>query len=252
MSDNKVEAEAAKQSTRCHKLSLDKKGISDVTNILLKRFGPKSIDNSAAGGCSNFSESFWNCLTKFTEGKRLNVDHTDLWTSVNQLVFIRSGEGNIEQTHQDISEQLSLPLSTISQQYRERADEKQAKDRARAKSEQAKQARCIAKITRSARMGKEEAKDRRSRYKTEKVKLSETQTSTVSKARSVPRCSKCGQPGHTKRSCKMPAYTKKRTFTKLLDFGVDELEGLEKFMQSKKKLKSIDTSKFGNFDDLFK
>ena len=252
MSNNEVEAEAAKQSTRCHKLSLDKKGISDVTNILLKRFGPKSIDNSAAGGCSNFSEAFWNCLTKFTEGKRINVDHTDLWTSVNQLVFIRSGNGNIEQTHQDISEQLSLPLSSISQQYRKRADEKQTKDQARAKSEQAKQARCISKITKSARMGKEEAKDRRSRYKTEKVKLSETQTSTMRKApRSVPRCSKCGQPGHTKRSCKMPAAPKKRTYTKLLDFGIEELDGLEKFMQSKKKMKTIDTSMFGDFDDLF-
>ena len=102
-------------------------------------------------------------------------------------------------------------------------------------------------------MGKVDAKDRRSHYKREKVKLSETQTSTMRKApRSVPRCSKCGQPGHTKRSCKMPAATKKRTFTKLLDFGVEELEGLEKFMQSKKKMKTTDTSKFGNFDDLFK
>ena len=245
LSAAEVDAKAASESMRSHQLSLDSVGQHQLLAILLKRFGERSIDNSAAGGCSNASENFWMGLTKYTEGKRLNVDHSDLWTVINRLVFIRMGEGNAAKTHQELSDQLSLPVTGVSRNFRTKADKKRASDQSRARSDAAKQSRVINKITKQARMGKEDAKSHR--YKTEKVKLSVSQSSSLatSRPRKKATCSLCGQTGHSKRTCKMPPAHKKRGADQLCNCDIAELDLLEDCLGSgSKRLKTI------NFDDL--
>lgn len=246
LSDADVATKAAAISMRSHQLSLDDTGRAEVTAIIKKRFGPKSIDNAAAGGSSNYSEAFWNVLTKFSEGKKLNVDHSNIWTAINHLVFIRSGDGNVQKTNHEISALLSLPVTCTSMEYREKADKKRSKDQARAKSDGAKQTRIINKITKNARMGKE---DMKKSYKTEKVKLSETQTSRVSKKpRGPQKCSKCGGIGHTAKICKMPRASKKRNL-ELSDFELGDLDFLEECLKTKR-LKLIDVEDLDCFDDI--
>ncbi|EJK60370.1 hypothetical protein THAOC_19287, partial [Thalassiosira oceanica] len=249
MSDAEVAAKAASESMRSHQLSLDEVGQHHLLKILEKRFGEKSIDNSAAGGCSNSSENFWMCNTKFTEGKRLNVDHSDIWTAINRLVFIRLGEDNVAKTHQQLSNQLSLKVTGVSRTYRAKADKKRGKDKKRATSDSAKQSRMINKITKQARMGKEEAKHL---YKREKVKLSETQSSSLktNRRRVQAKCSLCGQPGHTKRTCKMPPAHKKRGLD-LCNCDIAELDLLKDCMRSGKRLKTINFEDL-DFPDIFK
>ena len=67
-----------------------------LTSKIRQQFNEKTIDKISRGGCSNLSENFWGMNIKFTEGKRLNYDHTDAWVRVNQLSFFRAGSGNIQ------------------------------------------------------------------------------------------------------------------------------------------------------------
>ena len=203
MSTAEVDAKAASESMRSHQLSLDSVGHHQLLTILEKRFGDRSIDNSAAGGCSNYSENMWMRFTKYTEGKRLNVDHSDLWTVISRLVFIRIGEGNVAKTHQELSHQLSLPVTDVSRQFRARADKKRTNDQTRAKSSSAKQSRLVNKITKNARMGKEDAKHL---YKREKVKLSESQTSSLNAKPNVP-C--VARPATRKKPARCPPHTRR-------------------------------------------
>ena len=95
-------------------------------------------------------------------------------------------------------------------------------------------------------MGKE---DMEKSYKTEKVKLSETQTSTVSrKPRGPQKCSKCGGIVHTAKICKMPRAAKKRKI-ELSDFNLADLDLLEDCLKNKR-LKTIDVEDFDCFDDI--
>jgi hypothetical protein len=77
----------------------------------MKRFNSKNIDKNAEMACSNDCEGFYGVLAKFSEGKRLNLEHTDLWRSMIMLVFCRTG--NIEETHEELSELLGLNITNI-------------------------------------------------------------------------------------------------------------------------------------------
>jgi len=75
----------------------------------MKRFNNKNIDKLAQMACSNSCEAFFGVLTKFSEGKRLNLEHTDLWKSMILLVFCRTG--NIDETHKELAVLLNLNVT---------------------------------------------------------------------------------------------------------------------------------------------
>ena len=87
---SQIKEEAAKRSRRAfggRDMDLGESGIKKVTKVLLKRFNIRSIDGIAKQGCSNLSKHFFRGNVKFTEGKRINQDHTDLWIVANRLTF---------------------------------------------------------------------------------------------------------------------------------------------------------------------
>jgi len=104
--DDEIAEEAAITSRRPHerkKMSLSEAGIAKLTSKILSRFNINTIDKIAGGGCSIFSENFWGVCTKFSEGKHLNLDHTDAYISINNLALCRIGVGNIQSTHNNVS-----------------------------------------------------------------------------------------------------------------------------------------------------
>ena len=58
-------------------MDLSEEGCDRLIKVLMKRFNLESIDRIADMACSNSAEGFWGMVTKFSEGKRLNLDQTD-------------------------------------------------------------------------------------------------------------------------------------------------------------------------------
>ena len=48
----------------------------------MKRFNEKSLDKLAMLPCVNDCESFFGLTTKYSEGKRKCLNHTDLWKNI--------------------------------------------------------------------------------------------------------------------------------------------------------------------------
>ena len=228
LDERKIAEEAMARSHRPFggkNMSLSHEGIETLTNKIRQRFNAKSIDRIARGGCSNLSESFWNMNTKFSEGKRLNEDHTDSYVVTNKLTFCRIGDGNIEKTHYQVSNRLGLPITSTERKHQTAA----AKTRKRIKEYQSspefKNVRSLSKMSKDHRMGKIDAKKV---HRSGKVPLDESatccvDTKTKAKARKSPICSICKQGGHTKAKYKMPPECKRPA----IDFANLDLDYLE-------------------------
>ena len=223
--DEQVEAMAGKISTRPFAgkyMSLSPRGIASVQAKIRERFNEKTIDKIAKGGCTNLSESFWNMLIKFSEGKRLNLDLTDLWEVMCKLTFCRVGEGNIERTHDKVSDKLGLPINSKETAYLKKEARKRRAAHANEDTPAAKKARQIRKMTNAVRTDRIDPKKA---HKTERMSLTDNVKSTVAKAnRKPPSCSCCRLPGHTKKKCIMPE--KEKQTTDLVNF---DLEMFRKF-----------------------
>ena len=171
-------------------MELSYDGVRIIQNELMKRFNTKNIDKISEMACSNDCEGFFGVLTKFTEGKRLNLEHTDLWRNMIMLVFCRTGI--IEETHHELSRLLNLGSTEIEVMRLMQNGKKRKRNKERSSSEAGKEARLVAKITNTIRMGKEDGKKK---HKSEKLS---TTKPTKSK---VKRCTKCEQIGHATREC---------------------------------------------------
>jgi len=112
-------------------MSLSKLGIEKLTSEILSRFNSKTIDKIAGGGCSNLSENSWGVGTKFSEGKRLNFDHTDAYIISNKLTFCRIGVENIEDTHDNVSARLGLNVTSPECAYLTSTGKKRAREKIR-------------------------------------------------------------------------------------------------------------------------
>ena len=241
-SKDEVTREAAKQSSRANRgknMSLSAEGIAFLTSLIVERFNSKSIDRIAGHGCSNLSESFWNMVTKFSEGNRLCLDLTDAWEVMCKLAFCRKGIGNIARTNAQVSRKLSLTMTSPEVKYQEKADKRQAKVRARQKSPLAKARRQLAKLSKDFRMGKVDASKAHS---SGKVPLSESAKSNavIKKANRKPaQCSNCKQTGHTSGNCKMPRSKKRKANDLLTDLDLDEMERSDAYEISERRCKRL-------------
>lgn len=57
-------------------------------------------------------------VTKFLEGKRLNLDQTDIWKAMLELAFCRYGDAsdcnsNVGRTHKEIANLLGLNVTSV-------------------------------------------------------------------------------------------------------------------------------------------
>lgn len=225
--EDKIKAEAFKISRRALRgkdLSLNCKGVVIVQNAIQKKVNSKNVYKIASGGCSNLSESFWNQTTKWTEGKRLNLDHTDAYIVANQITFCRIGDGNVEKTHDEVSEQMGLNVTSSQKKYQAKAQKERARIKKSQQMEEFKERRCFAKLSKTDCMGKEDAKKA---HRSGKVSIEECAKSNVekiedSKKRRPVTCTNCKLIGHNASKCKLPKCTKHSA--DLVDFDLQDFE----------------------------
>ena len=191
-SEEKVQLEYAKDAIRFggRYMDLSECGIEVLQKVMHKRFNMKNIDKLAKMACSNSCEGFFSVLTKFSEGKRLNLEHTDLWKSMILLVFCRTG--NIEDTHNELGSILGLSTTTAETLRLAKNKRKREKSKERDQSEARKDARHEAKVTALLRMGKEDSK---TMHRSEKLSTTKPSKSKIDK------CTKCCHLGHKTRDC---------------------------------------------------
>lgn len=226
--EEEIKAEAFKISKRALRgkdLSLHTRGIATVQNAIRKKVNHKNVDKIASGGCSNLSKSFWNQTTKFTEGKRLNSDHTDAYITTKKLTFCRVGEGNVEKTHDEVTEQMSLKITTPQVKYQIKAQAERDRIKKSQQTEEFKERRCFAKYSKTGQMGKEDTKKA---HRSGKVSIEECAKSNMEKIEGSKRkrpvtCTNCKLAGHNALRCKMPKCTK-RSNVDLIDFDVEDFE----------------------------
>ena len=209
--DEQVQLEYAKEAIRFggRYMDLAEYGIDKLEKEIKNRFNHKNIDRLAQMACSNSCEAFSSVLTKFSEGKRLNLEHTDLWKSMILLVFCRTG--NIEETHKELGGILNLNTTTAETVRLAKKKRKREANRKRAESELGKKRRHEATITNLIRMGKEDSK---TRHKSEKL------STTKSTKAKVDQCSRCKQFGHPTRICPVTKVKHKSKKKKLTDWNV--------------------------------
>lgn len=209
--EDKIQQEYASTAIRfggrCMELSYD--GVRVIQAELMRRFNDKNIDKIAEMSCSNDCEGFYSVLAKFSEGKRLNLEHTDLWRNMIMLVFCRTGM--IEDCHQELSQLLNLEITTIEVMALMKRKKKRKGNKARSGSKAGKQARIDAKVTNTIRMGKEDSKKRHKSGKLSTTKPTEPK---------VKHCTKCDQNGHAARDCPVLKPKRKRKKVPAVDWNI--------------------------------
>ena len=188
------------------------------------------------------SENFWGVTTKFSEGKRLNFDHTDAYITCNKLTFCRIGVGNIVNTHDDVSARLGLSVTSPESVYLTRAGKKRAREKLRQRSDSYKQSRIFAKLSKDHRMGKVNA---RKLHRSGKVPLTKSAKSKVGDtspkaSRKVSTCSICKQIGHRSNSCRLPPVSK-RPIVDLCDVDIHMIKMCDRIgIKPAKRRKQLD------------
>lgn len=225
----------AKATKRCDgiTMSLSDSGIDKLQKIMSKRFNPSSIDEIAQCGCSNKCEGFWGQIIKYTEGKRVLGNGTDLWYTFMQLVFCNGNGKDAEKTALQLASLLNTDVCEEEEKEHQRQNKKRKKDYDRHSSPKAKESRKFAKLTKAHRQGKDT--DKSCDYKTEKAITKHTKSNTKKKTQS--KCGKCHQVGHSKNQCVFAPAPNKQ---KVKPFGWNGMvSSTQKFTPIYKKNKPI-------------
>ena len=161
--------------------------------------------------------------TMFSEGKRLNLDQTDIWKCMVELSVCITGEGNIERTHEELSQILSIPVTSIEEMFMERQMKERQRKYMQNNGAEGKLRRHKSSLVKARTMGKESAK--KECHRSSKVPMEES--AKAQKPKPPKMCGNCKQQGHTARLCPMPKQ-KKRTNVEILDWDDIEMKLLSR------------------------
>ena len=224
--EEQLKVECARRSNRHGGRSMDlsEKGILKLEAILDKRFNTKTIDKIARCGSSNACEGFFGTVTKFSEGKRLNLDQTDIWKAMLELAFCRYGDAsdcnsNVGRTHKEIANLLGLNVTSVEEKCMNVDQKIRRKDKERNCSTKGNKRRTLASLTKAKRMGKESAKS--TCHRSGKVPLRESALSKKQSPKIMTKCGICLGIGHNAMKCPMP-NVKKRKRLQMIDWLSDD------------------------------
>ena len=185
-----------------YSLQLNQKGMVRVLHEVTLRYNRKSIPTLAKCHTTNQVESLWNQVIKYSQGKRLNQNYSELWeVGVGIAVLNKSDPSKFILS---LFTSLGLPESTNLASYRKKREHRRAKDRAYHQSDTAKATRRRSKVVKS-NMGRKPKSEYK--YKPEKVHPGE-EVSFVRTKTARP-CKNCSVLGHTASKCNLPRKRKR-------------------------------------------
>lgn len=156
----------------------------------------------AKGETTNQVESLWAQVTKYSQGKWLNQNYSELWeVSVGLAVLNKSNpSGYIKQLFMD---ELGLEESNQQALFRERREHHRQRKRKIKQSASTQQTKRQQKIVKS-KMGRKPKKEYK--YKPEKVPPGQdVQLVVNTRNKTFRNCGNCGESGHTKSNCNRPS-----------------------------------------------
>ena len=185
-------------------------GQNEIKTIISSRITVDNIDKLAEIMSSNLCELYFGVLNKFSEGKRLNLDHADAW-QIMQL-FVAGILSDKEYTNR-VSTDIGINKNTISNIKLSKMVSKKKYHSDYKRTEAAIFRRKLSKQGKNLLLGRN-AKDK-SRHIPDKLLIKSTPKKRKKKSTSETKCSNCGRPGHTKSDCmeviKKPTKKKRKT-----------------------------------------
>jgi len=146
-------------------LQLNKAGLITCLHEVMLRYNRKSIPLLAKADTTCQAESLWAQVTKYSQGKRLNQNYSELWeVGVGMAVLCKSDPAQYIRSL--FRQHLGLKESGIQSEFRQRREQRRQKKRMHKDSENGQAAKRQRKIVKS-NMGKKGSADRL--YKPEKV-----------------------------------------------------------------------------------
>jgi hypothetical protein len=141
-----------------------------------------------------------------------------------ELAFCRYGDAsdghnNVERTHKDIANLLSLNVTSVEEKCMNLDQKIRRKDKERNCSTEGNRRRTLASLTKAKRMGKESAKS--TCHRSGKVPLRESALSKNQPAKIMTKCGICLGIGHNALKCPMP-NSKKRKRIQMIDWLPDD------------------------------
>ena len=170
-----------------------------------------NIDEIAKLLSSNVCENYFSCLTKYTQGKRINVDFTDTWRVQQAFVAGIISDSNFLS---DLMDKVGVQESVLRNERLSTLSSRKDYQKKYHATDKQKKRRSLATQIRNHNLGKIEANV--NRHKTDKVKPGETvdtfriKSKPKKKKTRKRKCSRCGETTHNTNDCILPS-TEKRT-----------------------------------------
>ena len=170
-----------------------------LSKIILSRITTENIDRISSILSSNVCENYFSMLSKFTNGKRKNVDFSDLWRVQQAMVCGLKSNANFTS---DILEKMGVLNSIIRENYMKQKNSEKVFQQHYHKSDKQIERRKMATQVRNHLLNKNQ--NNSGRHQTDKVKPTETSDKSKKRPRKESKCGNCGRIGHTRTKCVEP------------------------------------------------
>lgn len=203
LSEEELKKEYAKGARfRGRRLSVNAKGQQYLMKIIASRVSEKNVDRLAKIRSSNVCENFFSCLSKFSHGKRLNLDQTDSWSVMQMFVTGLRSDGDFVDK---VNAKLGIRSSVVREKERAKIERKRQLDRKRKATDEYKEVRKLKSRKKDARMAEAASKKVASScHKTDKMHPTESCKSSATNKKRKGKCSNCGTVGCRKNTCPHP------------------------------------------------
>jgi hypothetical protein len=179
-----------------------------LEKVISSRINERNIEKVCRVLTSNYSENFFQNLTKYSQGKRINLGQTDSW-EVYQLFCAANLSNDKDEAvfNRRVQTALGIRDSEVRDVYLKKRKKEATQDADRKNSDEYRERKATTQRKKNIRLGREAAK--KDRHKTEKMKpKDDLGNKRETKKRAPQKCGNCSELGHTARDCPEPRRMK--------------------------------------------